>query len=189
MSRPVRFDNGLVSHSQQLPSKYVGQPHHAQPPVGYTYEAFQTPSSGVRVPSIGSTTSKPVSMSSTPVATPRSRDYVTDTDTTMEDADPYNKAKYSSRPSRHSRPPSQFLPHEESSAARRYSPMNILSPSIPYSDTSPGKSQNSYAFPVGNSQWSPSRPSNYASPPQAYHSPPCQYCCLSCDCCDCCTCL
>lgn len=173
MSHPVQFGNGLTSHPQQLQSKYSGQPQHVQPPVGYTYEAFQTPSMATKPPSIGSN-SKPVSMASSPVATPRSRDYVTETDTTMEDADPYNRAKYPTRSSHHSRASSQFLTNEESSAARRYSPMNILSPSGPY-NSSPGKSQNSYGFPgaPNNSRWSPTRTSIYSSAPQAYQSPPC----------------
>lgn len=170
VGRPAQFGNGLTSHPQQ--PKYGGQPQHAKPPVGYTYESFQTPVAVTNPPSGGSN-SKPVSMASSPVATPRSRDYVTDADTTMEDADPYNRAKYSTKSNHHSRPSSQYLPNEESSAARRYSPMNVLSPSMPYS-SSPGKAQNSYAFPVrqGNSQWSPTRTSNYTSPPQAYQSPP-----------------
>lgn len=171
VGRPAQFGNGLISHPQQ--PKYGGQQQHAKPPVGYTYESFQTPVAVTNPPSGGSN-SKPVSMASSPVATPRSRDYVTDADTTMEDADPYNRAKYSTKSNHHSRPSSQYLPNEESSAARRYSPMNVLSPSMPYS-SSPGKAQNSYAFPVrqGNSQWSPTRTSNYTSPPQAYQSPPC----------------
>ncbi|CAG8143124.1 unnamed protein product [Penicillium nalgiovense] len=112
-------------------------------------------------------------MASSPTATPRTRDYVTDADTTMEDADPYNRAKYPSRPN-HNRASSQFLNQaEESSAARRYSPGNVLSPPMSY-PTSPGKSQGSYGFssaPQGASRRSPARP-EYASPPQGYQSPP-----------------
>ncbi|RJE25657.1 protein kinase Yak1 [Aspergillus sclerotialis] len=173
MGRPVQFNNGYPGHHpQQLAPKYGGQPPHSQPPLGYTYETFQTPGLAATAPSVGSN-SKTVSMASSPAATPRSRDYVTDADATMEDADPYNRAKYPTRPNHHSRASAQFFPNEESSAARRYSPMNVLSPSMSY-NTSPGKSQNSYAFPPGpnNSRRSPARALNYSSPPQAYQSPP-----------------
>ncbi|KAL5355936.1 kinase-like domain-containing protein [Aspergillus floccosus] len=168
--RPVQQFNHAPP---QLPSKYGAQPQQAQPPVGYTYETFQSPAIAPQPPSLG-TNSKSVSMASSPAATPRSRDYVTDADTTMEDADPYNRAKYSTKPNQHSRPSSQFFPQEESSAARRYSPMNVLSPSMPYNPTSPGKSQPPYAFPPGpnQSRRSPTRAPNYASPPQQYQSPP-----------------
>ncbi|KAJ5788373.1 hypothetical protein N7457_003363 [Penicillium paradoxum] len=171
MGHPSQFNTGLASHPQQLGSKY-GQPPQSQPPVGYTYETFQTPGTTSNPPSAG-TNSKTVSMASSPTATPRTRDYVTDADTTMEDADPYNRAKYPSRPN-HNRASSQFLNQaEESSAARRYSPGNVLSPPMSY-PTSPGKSQGSYGFPSAPqsaSRRSPAKP-EYASPPQAYQSPP-----------------
>ncbi|KAJ5373855.1 hypothetical protein N7517_005861 [Penicillium concentricum] len=170
MGHPAQFNTGLASHPQQA-SKY-GQPPQSQPPVGYTYETFQTPGTTSKAPSAGST-SKTVSKNSSPTATPRTRDYVTDADTTMEDADPYNRAKYPSRPN-HNRASSQFLNQaEESSAARRYSPGNVLSPPMSY-PTSPGKSQGSYGFPSAPqsaSRRSPARP-EYASPPQGYQSPP-----------------
>ncbi|KAJ5142942.1 uncharacterized protein N7515_001729 [Penicillium bovifimosum] len=171
MGHPPQFNTALASHPQQLTSKY-GQPPQSQPPAGYTYEPFQTPSTAPKAPSTG-TNSKTVSMASSPTATPRTRDYVTDADTTMEDADPYNRAKYPSRPN-HNRASSQFLNQaEESSAARRYSPGNVLSPPMSY-PTSPGKSQGTYGFPSAPqiaSRRSPSKP-EYASPPQGYHSPP-----------------
>lgn len=167
MGRPAQLNAGVAGHPQQLPSKY-GQPPQSQAPVGYTYETFQTPG---KTPSAGPN-SKPVSMASSPTATPRTRDYVTDADTTMEDADPYNRAKYSR--SQHSRASSQFLSQtEESSAARRYSPMNVLSPPMSY-PTSPGKPQSAYGYsPSGQSRRSPAR-NDYASPPQGYQSPPCE---------------
>lgn len=176
MGRPAQFNTGLVSHPQQLASKY-GQPPQSQPPVGFQYETFQTPSTNSKPPSAGPN-SKPVSMASSPTATPRSRDYVTDADATMEDADPYNRAKYPSRPNHHNRASSQFLSQaEESSAARRYSPMNVLSPPMSY-PTSPGMSQQGYGFPPtasGQSRRSPARSADYASPPQGYQSPPCRF--------------
>lgn len=111
MSRPAQFSNG-----QPVAAKYGGQPQQAQQaPVGYTYEAFQTPALTAKPPTLA-TNSKPVSMASSPTATPRSRDYVTDADTAMEDADPYNRAKYSAflpvLPSRGVFGCSQVLPDE-----------------------------------------------------------------------------
>ncbi|CAL5869469.1 uncharacterized protein PFLUO_LOCUS3698 [Penicillium psychrofluorescens] len=178
MGRPAQFNTGLASHPQQLPSKY-GQPPQSQPPVGYTYETFQTPGTTSNPPSAGPN-SKPMSMASSPAATPRSRDYVSDADTAMEDADPFNRAKYPARPNHHSRASSQFLAqaNEESSAARRYSPMNnVMSPPLSY-PVSPGKSQGAYGFPQGpqnpqpHARRSPTRAPEYASPPQGYQSPP-----------------
>lgn len=177
MGRPAQFNSELASHPQQLTSKY-GQPPQSQPPVGYTYETFQTPGTASKTSSAGPN-SKPVPMASSPTATPRNRDYVTDVDTTMEDADPYNRAKYLSRPNTHNRASSQFLAQaEESSAARRYSPMNVLSPPMSY-PASPGKSQG-YSFPPmtpGQSRRSPARAADYSSPPQGYQSPPCECLC------------
>ncbi|KAJ5090570.1 hypothetical protein N7532_009254 [Penicillium argentinense] len=177
MGRPAQFSTGLASHPQQLGSKYSGQPQQSQAPVGFTYEPMQTPGTSSKLPSAG-LSSKPVSMASSPSATPRSRDYVTDADSTMEDADPYNRTKYPSRPNHHSRASSQFLSQaeESSSAARRYSPMNVLSsPPMSY-PTSPGKSQGAYGFPTaqGQARRSPARVPDYASPPQGYQSPPCE---------------
>lgn len=181
MGRPAQqfshntANNGLTS----TPSKYAAQPPPpSQPPMGYTYEAFQTPGMPSRAPSMGSN-SKPMSLAPSPSAPSRTRDYVTDADTTMEDADPYNRAKYSVRTNHYARPSSQYLPSEESTAARRYSPKNALSPSAPYNNNvSPGKSHNSYAFPPGpnnNVRRSPTRGSNYTSPPQSYQSPTCEW--------------
>lgn len=176
MGRPPQFNNGLASHPPQLNAKYGAQPQQSQPPAGYTYETYQTPTAAAKAPTMGSN-SKAISMASSPAATPRGQDYVTDADTPMEDADPYNRSKYPVRPSHHSRASSQYLASEESSAARKYSPMNVLSPSRPY-NASPGKSQNSYGAPppaANNSRQSPTRTNNYASPPQAYQSPPCKF--------------
>jgi dual specificity protein kinase YAK1 len=174
MGHPAQYDTGLASHPQQLGSKY-GQPPQSQPPVGFQYETFQTPGTNSKPTSAGPN-SKTVSMASSPTATPRNRDYVTDADATMEDADPYNRAKYPSRPNHHNRASSQFLSQaEESSAARRYSPMKVLSPPMSY-PTSPGKSQHGYGFPptAGQTRRSPARSADYASPPQGYQSPPCK---------------
>lgn len=165
----AEFQSELPSH-QQAASKY-GQPQ-SQPPVGYTYETLQTPATSSQVPSAG-TNSNTVSMATSPT-TPRTRDYITGgADATMEEADPYNRTKYSSK--HQSRPSSQLLNHaEESSAARRYSPGNVVSPPMSY-PPSPGK-QGQYGFTPqsASSRRSPSKP-EYASPPQGgFQSPTCK---------------
>jgi dual specificity protein kinase YAK1 len=174
--------NSPGSYPPQIKPQYGGQPPpQAQPPAGYTYESYQTPIAATKASSLGPNI-KSVSMASSPAATPHSRDYVTtDSDTPMEDADPYNRSKYPTRLTQHNRPSSQYMPNEESSAARRYSPMNILSPALPY-NVSPTKSQNSYALPPSgpsSSRQSPTRTNTYSSPSQPYQSPPCKF--WSCD--------
>lgn len=109
----------------------------------------------------------------------------TDGDLMMEDADPYNKQKYASRPAAQSRPSSQYIPTDHldatSRAAARYSPMNT-SPTSPYVSSPPQQQQqqahaNSYASytPQQSARASPSRQNPYASPTQQqryYASPP-----------------
>jgi dual specificity protein kinase YAK1 len=162
LGRASQF-NPQGSHPAQLNPKYSGLPTQAQPPAGYTYESYQTPAAATKAPPPIAPTSKSVSMASSPAA----RDYVADTDTPMEDADPYNRSKYP-RSTHQIRPSSQYLPNEELSAQRRYSPMNILSPSLPY-NASPSKSQNSYG--PSSSRQSPTRTSGFPSPSQTYQSP------------------
>lgn len=103
-----------------------------------------------------------------------------DGDIKMEDADPY-KPKYSQgRVNHQHRSSQQFLQqvqHEESSAARRYSPMN-LSPTSPYTaaGTTQQGGQNYTSFsPQQQAQpnrQSPTRNNPYISPPNSYYSPP-----------------
>ncbi|EFE36188.1 uncharacterized protein ARB_05126 [Trichophyton benhamiae CBS 112371] len=153
-----------------------GQTH--QPPRGFTYETYQPPGSVSKVPA----SLRPTSMVPSPSGngngsgTPNTRDL--DHDTHMEDADPYNRAKYSARPPTHQRNSSQYLANEEtSSAARRYSPMNIISPTLPY-NMSPNAAQNTYAFPPtakSSSHPSPTTSANNYSASQSYQSPPCMF--------------
>ncbi|KAH3916648.1 hypothetical protein HBI56_048430 [Parastagonospora nodorum] len=104
-----------------------------------------------------------------------------DGDVAMDDADPY-KPKYNNnmaRPNHQHRHSQQFLQHEESAAARRYSPMN-LSPTSPYQGTTQQGGQNYTSFtpqaqaqsqPHSNRQ-SPTRNNPYMSPPNNYFSSP-----------------
>lgn len=90
----------------------------------------------------------------------------------MEDADPYNRTKYSSRSSHQQRPSGQYL---DSSAARRYSPVKPLSPSSPYAPSSQQSVQSSYIQHSSQStpaRQSPTRPNIYSSPPQSYYNTP-----------------
>lgn len=136
-----------------------------QPQSGYSYEAYQTPS----VPS------QPQSMAVSPIGTPRTRAYSGDGDVAMEDADPYNRMKYPSRPTHSQRPSSQYLGQEDSSAARRYSPMKALSPSSPYAPSSQQSSQSPYGHYPSQStsaRQSPTRSNHYSTPSQSYYSTP-----------------
>lgn len=177
-ARPGQYNNGHATHQQPGPKYGGGQPQtQSQLPVGYTYESYQTPGAIGKAPPTA-TNSKTMSMISPP-AVSGTRDYIGDPDTHMEDADPYNRAKYPTKQSHHSRASSQYLANanEESSAARRYSPMNILSPAVPYNNSgSPNKTQSAYAFPPSGStsaRQSPTRTNNYSSPQQqTYQSPP-----------------
>ena len=97
-----------------------------------------------------------------------------DGDVAMEDVDPY-RPKQSARPSHSRQHSQQQIISEESSAARRYSPMN-LSPASPYNGPPPNAMSavyNSYS-PNTQSRGSPTRPNAYMSPPQAqnFYSPP-----------------
>jgi dual specificity protein kinase YAK1 len=99
-----------------------------------------------------------------------------DGDISMEDADSY-KSKMP-RPTQQHRHSQQFLQHEESAAARRYSPMN-LSPTSPYPAGAQQGGQGYTSFtPQAQAQThsnrqSPTRNNPYMSPPNSYYSPPC----------------
>ncbi|KAF2097929.1 kinase-like protein [Rhizodiscina lignyota] len=95
-----------------------------------------------------------------------------DGDVQMEDADPY-KTKQAGRPGHQRMHSAQLIQQEESTAARRYSPMN-MSPSSPYSAT-PQQGQAQFAAFTphmnANSQ-SPTRGSFPMSSNHGYYSPP-----------------
>lgn len=128
-----------------------------------------------------STSSNSALSSLTPSSRSQSMAYVGDNegDLSMEDpqdADPYNKQKYEephrdfpTRANHRHRPSSQYMPQEESTAARRYSPM-ALSPTSPYSAT-PQNAGGSQYSPYSSSRQSPTRPSLYSSHSQPHYSP------------------
>ncbi|KAF2244118.1 kinase-like protein [Trematosphaeria pertusa] len=100
-----------------------------------------------------------------------------DGDVPMEDADPYKPKYGTTRPNHQHRHSQQFLQQvqqEESTAARRYSPMN-LSPTSPYSGSTQQGGQNYTSFSPqtqGSNRQSPTRNNPYISPPNSYYSPP-----------------
>ena len=162
-------------------------PPHAQQLADPTLQSSQRASSAAAPNAYTTPPIASLAISSPPTTNPRGRamDYNGDVDgdLMMEDADPYNKQKYSSRPATQSRPSSQYLPAEHldatSRAAARYSPMNT-SPTSPYVSSPPQQQQatsNSYASytPQQSARGSPSRQNPYASPTQQqryYASPP-----------------
>lgn len=169
MNRPGRFSHGLQATPLQPGREFSGPPQQHQPPAGYIYETYQSPSNA-------SNTTHTLSMASSPSATPHARDYMSDGDVPMEDADPYNRMKYPSRPNHQNRASAQYLSHEESSAARRYSPMNMLSPPNPYNSSPKQPQQNSYSYTsqAPNPRQSPTRTNHFSSPSQPYQPSPCR---------------
>lgn len=155
-NRQARFPHSV----QQQQSN--GSAQQSQPQSGYGYEAYQTPS----LPS------QPHSMATSPIGTPHTRSYTGDGDITMEDADPYNKMKYPSRPSHQQRPSAQYLGQEDSSAARRYSPMRAT-PSSPYAPQQPSQSPyGQYPSQNTSARQSPTRSSHFSSPSQSSYATP-----------------
>ncbi|KAK7515043.1 kinase-like domain-containing protein [Phyllosticta citriasiana] len=94
-----------------------------------------------------------------------------DGDVPMEDADPY-RPKYVRATAQKRNSTAYVQDQEASSAARRYSPMN-LSPSSPYGPSSTQNNAAAYtSFSPSSSRQSPTRSNPYMSPPQSYYSPP-----------------
>ena len=134
-------------------------------PSGYSYEAYHNSS----VPS------HPQSMATSPIGTPRTHAYAGDGDVAMEDADPYNRLKYPSRPSHQHRASGTYPLHEDSAAARRYSPMKTLSPSSHYPQTPQQQNQGTfgtYGSQSTSARQSPTRSNAFSTPSQNYYPSP-----------------
>ena len=151
--------------TQQQPQQSNGSAQQHQQQSSYGYEAYQS----------ASVASQPQSMVVSPVGTPHTRSYASgDGDVAMEDADPYNRMKYPARPSHQHRPSGQYLGQEDSSAARRYSPMTAA-PSSPYAPSSQQPSQTPYGHYPSQStsaRQSPTRSSHYSTPSQSSYTTP-----------------
>ncbi|KAL8947147.1 MAG: hypothetical protein Q9222_006541 [Ikaeria aurantiellina] len=126
---------------------------------GFNYESYQTPT----VPS------HPQSMAVSPTGTPRTRGFSGDGDVAMEDADPYNRMKYPSRPTHSHRASAQYMPNDDSAAARRYSPMKATTPTSHYPASPQQASYNHYISQNSSARQSPTR-SHPSS--QSYYSTP-----------------
>ena len=161
-NRQARFPTTQQQQQQQQPN---GSTQQHQPQSSYGYEAYQSPSAP----------SQPQSMAVSPIGTPHSRAYNSgDGDVAMEDADPYNRMKYPARPSHQHRPSGQYLGQEDSSAARRYSPMKAT-PSSPYASSSQQPAQSPYGqYPPQSTsaRQSPTRSSHYSTPSQSSFTTP-----------------
>lgn len=124
---PRRFNGG----SQMTPGREYGQQTtQVQPPIAFKYDQYQ-----------GALNSHAAQQAATsPINTPQLRDG--NGDVPMQDAhDPYGSMKYPMRPHHQShlsgsRPGNLHSPSEPSSAAQRYSPMEVLSPTSPYAPKS-----------------------------------------------------
>ncbi|PBP16610.1 Protein kinase-like (PK-like) [Diplocarpon rosae] len=151
-----RYNGNPPPSQAQMARDYNGNGNaQAQPPAGFTYEQYQ-----------GSMSAHPHSSANSPAATTHMRDG--NGDIPMQDADPYSGMKYPMR-SHHQqhlsggRILSLQSPQEPSAAAQRYSPMEALSPSSPYSAPPQGQSQ------YGSRQ-SPTRSGNYSAQNSYYAS-------------------
>jgi dual specificity protein kinase YAK1 len=151
---PRDYNNGQPQ--PQVPSQ-----SQSQPPAGFKYDQYQ----GGLIPQ----QQQHSSHSGSPVTTSQARDG--SGDVAMQDAnDPYSSMKYPMRPhhqhhlSAGARQSNLNSPQEPSSAAQRYSPMEVMSPTSPYAPKTPGSSSQ-YAQNPAQRQ-SPTRPSDYPA-----HSP------------------
>ena len=166
-NRQSRYGHAV---SQQHAREYSGSAQQHQPPTGLSYEPYQTSTASSHSQTVSGT---PASVSYV------KQEYPGDGDVAMEDADPYNRMKYPSRPNHSHRASAQFLSQEDSVAARRYSPMKALSPSSPYATSphqAPQSSYSAYTSQTVSARQSPTRGSSYSTPSsQAYYSSPCKF--------------
>lgn len=155
---PAANRSRVYGQTVQHGHEYNGQnpQFHSPTEYGNVHDAYQPtqPSSNT------------VSLGSTPSATPLKQEYVTDADVQMEDADPYNRAKYPTRPTHSHRSSTQYLSHEASAAAQRYSPMQMLSPSVPHGASPKQQPRNSYNYAnqSPSARQSPTKQNNFAIP-------------------------
>jgi dual specificity protein kinase YAK1 len=166
MNHSGQFGQGVPAAPMHPGHEAGGQSLNA---AGYGYDQYQPISSGSGANNL--------SVSTTPASTPHSHNYNSEGDVPMEDADPYNRAKYPSRPAHHHRASSQYIAHEGSAAAQRYSPMNMLNAagqftSSPNSQSQP-QAQAGYTYQshTPRSRQSPTRQNHLGSPQQYMDSP------------------
>lgn len=144
MNQSTHYGHDSQATPLQSGRDFGQQSHQTQNQSAYPYESVQPPPSAPGAFGVTSPTS----------------DYTNESDVQMEDADPYNRSKYPSRPTHQHRTSASYL-GQESSAARRYSPMNVLSPSLPYV-SSPKQPPSAYSYSSAqtpSSRQSPTRQS------------------------------
>jgi dual specificity protein kinase YAK1 len=162
MNHPTRPGGGVQVAPLQVGRDAGGQTQQHHIPPSYEYESYQSASAA----------SNGLSMASTPSANSHSNDYNGDADVPMEDADPYNRSKYPTRPVHQRGSSSQYLTRQGSSAAQRYSPMDLLSPSG-YASSPKSQSQNSsFQYQSSAPRQSPTRQNNFANSSQHYQDSP-----------------
>ena len=162
MNHPTRSGGGGQTVPLQVGREAGGQAqqHIVQP--SYDYDSYQSASAA----------SNGLSIASTPSGTSHSNEYNGETDVPMEDADPYNRSKYPARPIHQRGSSTQYLTRQGSSAAQRYSPMDLLSPSA-YASSPKSQSQNSsFQNQSSASRQSPTRQNYYPNSSQHYHDSP-----------------
>ena len=162
MNNSGQFGQGIPAAPMHAGHDIGGQHLNA---AGYGYDQYQAISSAANN----------MSVSSTPALTPHSHNYNSEGDVPMEDADPYNRTKYPSRPAHHHRSASQYVAHEGSAAAQRYSPMNMLNAAGQFTSSPKSQLQSqagyTYQSQTPRSRQSPTRPNHFGSPQQYNDSP------------------
>lgn len=160
-------DSGQFGHSIPTATMHPGREAGSQNPTaaGYGYENYQA------MPSAANNMSVP----SMAASTTHSHNYSSEGDVPMEDADPYNRAKYPSRPGHQQRSSSHHITHEGSATAQRYSPMNMHNAAGQFTSSPKSQSQSQagyiYQSQTPRSQQSPTRQINFGSPQQYHDSP------------------
>lgn len=86
-----------------------------------------------------------MSLNTTPATQSHNYEHNGEADVPMEDADPYNRSKYSSNSAHQHRLSSQYL-SEASTAAQRYSPMNAQPTNTLYAASPKSQHQNNFSY-------------------------------------------
>jgi dual specificity protein kinase YAK1 len=164
-----RYNNGdaaamAATSSQMSPRDYASGPQNPaqQPPAGFKYDSYQG----------GLNPHQTSSSATSPLASPHLRDG--NGDVAMQDShDSYglnSSAKYPMRPHHQhhlSSGRAATLQQEPSAAAQRYSPMEVLTPTSPYS-SKPGSAGQFSQQPA--QRQSPTRSSDYAPQQSSYYN-------------------
>ncbi|EXJ91229.1 CMGC/DYRK/YAK protein kinase [Capronia coronata CBS 617.96] len=115
-----------------------------------------------------------MSLNPTPAAQSHNYEQNGEVDVPMEDADPYNRTKYPTRPAHQHRPSSQYV-GEASTAAQRYSPMNAQPTNTSYASSPKLPSQNNFPYlnqPQSSRQSPPNQNQSATYNLERYAEPP-----------------